>query len=165
VPEQAEVQFAADCGDLTRQNRASGWSPTESADTLGTLPKPDAPLSRTACCRPAAARGPHAACSASDEIVHYAGTDFCLATHRWASGAVDPQGFLLLEDFHLAGSTPVWTYGASRCASGKTSLDAPGRKHTYIQYNHVRGSSALEMELKALNLPSSIRPILALAAR
>src|ERR1700751_708862 len=36
--------------------------------------------------------------SAIDEIVHYAGTDFSLATHRWASGAVDPKGFLLLED-------------------------------------------------------------------
>src|SRR5437879_9667656 len=34
--------------------------------------------------------------SAIDEIVHYAGTDYSLATHRWASGAVDPQGFLLV---------------------------------------------------------------------
>src|SRR5712672_4401998 len=37
--------------------------------------------------------------SAIDEIVHYDGADFPLATHRWASGAIDPHGHLLLEDF------------------------------------------------------------------
>src|SRR5579863_10570261 len=25
-----------------------------------------------------------------DEIVHYSGADFSLATHRWSSGAIDP---------------------------------------------------------------------------
>src|ERR1700758_2994514 len=38
--------------------------------------------------------------SAIDEVVHYIGEDFSLATHRWVSGAVEPKGFLLLEDFH-----------------------------------------------------------------
>jgi len=88
--------------------------------------------------------------SAIDEIVHYAGTDFSLATHRWASGAVDPQGFLFLEDFHLEGSTPVWTYALADALLEKRVWMRQSENTTYIQYTLVRGSSALEMELKAL---------------
>jgi predicted glycogen debranching enzyme len=88
--------------------------------------------------------------SAIDEIVHYAGADFPLATDRWASGAVDPQGFLLLEDFHLEGSTPVWTYALADALLEKRVWMRQGENTTVTQYTLVRGSSALEMELKAL---------------
>jgi predicted glycogen debranching enzyme len=88
--------------------------------------------------------------SAIDEIVHYAGADFPLATHRWASGAIDPQGFLFLEDFHLEGSTPVWTYALADALLEKRVWMRQGENTTYIQYTFVRGSSALEMEWKAL---------------
>jgi predicted glycogen debranching enzyme len=87
---------------------------------------------------------------AIDEIVHYAGTDFSLATHRWASGAVDPKGFLLLEDFHLEGTTPVWTYALADALLEKRVWMRQGENTTCIQYTLVRGSSAMEMELKAL---------------
>ncbi len=88
--------------------------------------------------------------SAIDEIVHYAGTDFSLATHRWASGAVDPKGFLLLEDFHLEGATPVWTYAFADALLEKRVWMGQGENSTYIQYTLLRGSSAVEMDLKAL---------------
>src|SRR5580658_9056181 len=39
--------------------------------------------------------------AALDETVRYGGATYALATHRWASGAVDPQGFQLLESFRL----------------------------------------------------------------
>lgn len=87
---------------------------------------------------------------AIDEIVHYAGTDFSLATHRWASGAVDPKGFLLLEDFHLEGATPVWTYALADALLEKRVWMRQGENTTCVQYKLVRGSSAIEMELKAL---------------
>ncbi len=87
--------------------------------------------------------------SAIDEIVHYAGADFSLATHRWASGAVDPKGFLLLEDFHLEGSTPVWTYALADALLEKRIWMRQGENTTYIQYTFLRGSGALEMEMKA----------------
>ena len=88
--------------------------------------------------------------SAIDEIVRYAGVDFSLATHRWASGAVDPEGFLLLEDFRLEGSTPVWSYALADALLERRVWMRQGENTTYIQYTLVRGSSALEMELKAL---------------
>ena len=88
--------------------------------------------------------------SAIDEIVHFAGADFSLATHRWASGAVDPKGFLLLDDFHLEGSTPVWTYALADALLEKRVWMRQGENTTYIQYTLVRGSAPLELELKAL---------------
>ena len=88
--------------------------------------------------------------SAIDEIAHYAGADFSLATHRWASGAVEPQGFLLLEDFHLEGTTPVWTYALADALLEKRIWMRQGENTTFIQYSLVRGDNAIEMELKAL---------------
>jgi predicted glycogen debranching enzyme len=88
--------------------------------------------------------------SAFDEIIHYAGVDFSLATHRWASGAVDPQGFLFLEDFYLQGATPVWTYALADALLEKRVWMRHGENTTYIQYTLVRGRGPIEMELKAL---------------
>jgi predicted glycogen debranching enzyme len=88
--------------------------------------------------------------AAMDEIVHYCGTDFSLATHSWASGAVNPQGFLNLESFHLEGTKPVWTYALADALLEKRVWMRQGENTTYIQYTLVRGSSAIEMELKAL---------------
>src|SRR5690242_6778043 len=45
--------------------------------------------------------------AAVDEIVRYNGAEFALATHRWASGAVEPKGFLNIESFRLEGTTSV----------------------------------------------------------
>jgi len=33
-----------------------------------------------------------------------------LFTNRWASGAVEPRGYLALESFHLDGTIPVWRF-------------------------------------------------------
>jgi len=77
------------------------------------------------------------------------GRIFSLATHRWASGAVEPKGFLLLEDFRLEGSTPVWTYALSDALLEKRIWMRQGENTNVIQYTLQRGSSALEIDLKA----------------
>ena len=84
-----------------------------------------------------------------DEIVRYAGAEFSLATHRWAGGAIDPRGFLLIEDFHLEGTKPVWTYALADALLEKRVWMRQGENTTYIQYTLVRGSAPIEMELKA----------------
>ncbi len=88
--------------------------------------------------------------SAVDEIVHYAGMDYSLATHRWASGAVDPTGFAHVEDFHLEGTTPVWSYALADALLEKRVWMRQGENTTYVQYTLVRGSSVLDLNLKAL---------------
>jgi predicted glycogen debranching enzyme len=153
VPEQAEVQFGREiCGDLgAAESRewlvTNGIGGYASGTVAGSQTRRYHGL-LVAALQPPVGRAQLV--SAIDEIVHYAGTDFSLATHRWASGAVDPQGFLFLEDFHLAGSTPVWTYALADALLEKRVWMRQGENTTYIQYTLVRASSALEMELKAL---------------
>jgi predicted glycogen debranching enzyme len=153
VPEQAEVQFGREiCGDLAAAESrewlvTNGIGGYASGTVAGSQTRRyhgmlvaalQPPLGRTQLV------------SAIDEIVHYGGEDFSLATHRWASGAVDPQGYLLLEDFHLEGSTPVWTYALGDALLEKRVWMRQGENTTYIQYTLARGSTALEMEWKAL---------------
>ena len=153
MPEQAEVQFGREiCGELgAAESRewlvTNGIGGYASGTVAGSQTRRYHGLLVAALQPPV---GRTQLVSAIDEIVHYDGTDFSLATHRWADGAVDPQGFLLLEDFHLAGSTPVWTYALADALLEKRVWMRQGENTTYIQYTLVRGSRALEMELKAL---------------
>jgi predicted glycogen debranching enzyme len=85
-----------------------------------------------------------------DEIVRYGGATYSLATHRWASGAVDPQGFLYLESFRLEGATPVWTYSLADASLEKRVWMVQGENTTFIHYTLVCASGPLEIDLKAL---------------
>ena len=153
MPEQAEVQFGREiCGDLAAAESrewlvTNGIGGYASGTVAGSQTRRYHGLLVAALQPPL---GRTQLVSAIDEIVHYDGADFSLSTHRWASGAVDPQGFLLLEDFHLEGSTTVWTYALVDALLEKRIWMRVGENTTYIQYTLVRASSALEMELKAL---------------
>jgi predicted glycogen debranching enzyme len=84
-----------------------------------------------------------------DEIVRYGGATYVLATHRWGSGAVDPQGFLYLESFRLENTTPVWTYSLADALLEKRVWMVHGENTTFIHYSLVRASGPLEIDLKA----------------
>src|SRR5258706_12368799 len=85
-----------------------------------------------------------------DEIVRYNGAEFALATHSWASGAIEPQGFQHIEGFRLEGTMPVWTYAIGDARLEKRIWMQRGVNTTYAQYTMVQGSGSLEMELKTL---------------
>jgi predicted glycogen debranching enzyme len=89
-----------------------------------------------------------------DEIVRSGGAEFALATHRWASGAVEPNGFQYIEGFRLEGTTPVWTYALgdaqARVRVEKRVWMEQGANTTYVQYKLLEASAAVDMELKAL---------------
>jgi predicted glycogen debranching enzyme len=85
-----------------------------------------------------------------DEIVRYAGKEYPLATHFWASGAIDPKGFLSIESFRLEGMTPVWTYALAGALLEKRIWMRQGENTTYVQYTLLRGSGPIDLELKAL---------------
>jgi predicted glycogen debranching enzyme len=153
VTEQAEVQFGREiCGDLAAAESrewlvTNGIGGYASGTIAGSQTRRYHGLLVAALQPPL---GRTQLVSAIDEIVHYAGEDFSLATHRWASGAVDPQGYLLIEDFHLEGSTPVWTYALADALLEKRVWMRQGENTAYLQYTLVRGSSALEMDVQAL---------------
>ena len=88
--------------------------------------------------------------AAVDEIAHYSGSDFSLATHQWAGGSVDPQGFRLIERFHLEGMNPVWTYALADALLEKRIWMRQGENTTYLQYTLVRASEPLSLDLKVL---------------
>jgi predicted glycogen debranching enzyme len=153
LSEQAEIQFGREiCGELA-EAESREWLVTNgiggyaSGTVAGSQTRRYHGLLVAALQPPV---GRTQLVSAIDEIVHYGGADFPLATHRWASGAVDPKGFLLLEDFHLEGTTPAWTYALADALLEKRIWMRHGENTTYIQYTLVRGSGALEVELKAL---------------
>jgi predicted glycogen debranching enzyme len=153
VPDQAEIQFGREiCGDLSAAESrewlvTNGIGGYASGTVAGTLTRRYHGLLVAALQPPV---GRTQLVSTIDEIVYYSGADFPLATHHWASGAVDPKGFLVLENFHLEGTKPVWTYSLADALLEKRVWMRQGENTTYIQYTLVRGSSAVEMELKAL---------------
>ena len=68
-----------------------------------------------------------------DEVVRCGDETFSLSTHKWASGTVDPQGFHLLQRFHLAGMDPVWTYALADALIEKRVWMRQGENTTYVQ--------------------------------
>ncbi len=85
-----------------------------------------------------------------DEIVRCGVAKFALATHLWASGAVEPKGFQYIDGFRLDGTTPVWTYAPGDARLEKRVWMQQGTNTTYVQYTLLEGSAAIEMELNAL---------------
>jgi len=45
-----------------------------------------------------------------DATLHFGGARYPLFTNRWGGGAIDPEGYRLLESFHLEGTMPVWRF-------------------------------------------------------
>jgi len=153
VSEQAEVQFGREiCGDLDlAESRewlvTNGIGGYASGTVAGSQTRRYHGLLVAALQPPV---GRTQLVSAIDEIVYYAGADYSLATHRWANGAVDPKGFLLVEEFHLEGTKPVWSYALADALLEKRVWMRQDENTTYIQYTLVRGSSAVDLDLKAL---------------
>ena len=85
-----------------------------------------------------------------EETAVYRGEDYYISANRWGSGVVDPQGFHLMERFHLEGTTPVWTYAIADALLEKRVWMEQGQNTTYIRYDLVRGSHPLNLTLKAL---------------
>jgi len=153
VSDQAEIQFGREiCGELAAAESrewlvTNGIGGYASGTVAGTLTRRYHGL-LVAALQPPLGRTQLVALF--DEVVHYAGADFSLTTHRWASGAIEPQGFLNLESFHLEGTAPVWTFALADALLEKRVWMRQGENTTYIQYTLLRGSAPVELELKAL---------------
>jgi predicted glycogen debranching enzyme len=87
---------------------------------------------------------------AIDEKLRYGGVEYLLATHRWASGAIEPSGYRSIQTFRLEGTIPVWTYELADALMEKRIWMRQGENTTFVQYTLVRGSSPIEVEMKVL---------------
>ena len=85
-----------------------------------------------------------------EETASYDGRDYALATNRWASGAVEPKGFLNIESFRLEGTTPVWRFALGDALLEKRIWMRQGENTSYVQYSLLRGSGPARLAVKAL---------------
>ncbi|MGD2207390.1 MAG: amylo-alpha-1,6-glucosidase [Anaerolineae bacterium] len=93
-----------------------------------------------------------------DETATYGGRAYPLFANRWRDGQLEPEGYHHLERFHLEGTTPVWTFACADALlekrvwmqQGATAADAVLHNTTYVRYDLCRGSSSLELSIKAL---------------
>src|SRR3984893_18331161 len=83
-----------------------------------------------------------------DEIARYDGADYALGTNRWASGSIEPQGHVHIESFRLEGTSPVWRFAIADAILEKRVWMRHGENTTYVQYTLLRGSQAMELELR-----------------
>lgn len=85
-----------------------------------------------------------------DETIVYHEQTYALATHRWANGMVSPKGYQHLEQFHLEGTTPVWSYAIGDALLEKRIWMQPRVNTTYLSYRVQRSSGPLVIAIKAL---------------
>lgn len=88
--------------------------------------------------------------SKAEEVVRYAGRDYALSANRWSGGSVEPQGFQFIEQFHLAGSIPVWRFACADAVLEKRVWMQDGANTTFIRYELIYGSAPAGLEVKVL---------------
>lgn len=85
-----------------------------------------------------------------NETATYRGNTYELFHDEWEDDRPAARGDLLLESFHLEGTTPVWTYAIADCRLQKRIWMPPGENSTCIRYTLLRGSSSLHLEIHPL---------------
>jgi len=85
-----------------------------------------------------------------DETAEYNGTEYPLYTNRWEGNIIDPHGYFHLEEFHLEGTIPVWTFAVADARIEKRIWMQPGKNTTYIQYHVVHATGPVKLNIKAL---------------
>src|SRR5215467_205269 len=85
-----------------------------------------------------------------DEVARIGGQSFELATHRWQSGAVAPEGYKSSQGFCLEGTIPVWTYQVGAALLEKRVWMRHGENTTFVRYSLLESPSPLELELNIL---------------
>ena len=85
-----------------------------------------------------------------EETATYDGSEFALSTNRWASGAVEPKGYLNIESFRLEGTIPTWRFALSGALVEKRIWMRRGENTTYVQYVLRGGNGPVRLAVKAL---------------
>ncbi len=85
-----------------------------------------------------------------DEVAEYDGRPYPLATNRWRSGVIEPQGFRRIEEFRLEGTSPVWTYALADALLTKKIWMEQGANTTYVRYRLERAGEPVKLSIKVL---------------
>ncbi len=85
-----------------------------------------------------------------DETIHYQHQDYPLFNNCWLGGIKNPRGDRHLKNFHLEGTTPIWTFSCGGAVIEKRIWMELAKNTTYVQYQFHQGQEALSLSLKAL---------------
>jgi len=86
-----------------------------------------------------------------DENLRYDNRCYSLGANRWRGGSVSPEGFRLIERFHLSESTPVWTFACGDAIIEKRVWMREGANTTFVRYDVARATAGgVEFEIKVL---------------
>jgi glycogen debranching enzyme len=91
-----------------------------------------------------------------DEIASVGGETFMLGANRWRGGAVDPQGYTLLESFRLEGGVPFWSFSLAGAVLEKRVWMLHGANTTFVEYRLVKmtasanGAGAVDLAIKVM---------------
>ena len=85
-----------------------------------------------------------------DETVTYRGTDFDLATNRWASGSVAPSGYRNVQSFELDGSVPRWRFACADALIDKRVWMEHGENTSYVAYTLVTAKQPVSLTARAI---------------
>ena len=85
-----------------------------------------------------------------DETAIYFNKEYPLYTNRWISGIVEPKGYQYLNQFHLEGTTPLWTYTFADVLLEKRVWMQQKENTTYVKYSLIQSSYPVTLSVKAL---------------
>jgi len=85
-----------------------------------------------------------------DEVADYNGASYSLATNRWTGGAIEPRGYLHIQNFRLEGTVPVWQFALGETLLEKRIWMRQGENTTYVQYRVMRSSQPLDLRVAVL---------------
>lgn len=78
------------------------------------------------------------------------GRRFQISTSEYGEGVFDPEGYRRIEEFHLEGTLPVWTYALAGGLLERRVWMTHGKNTTYVSFRHVRGSAPMDLEITPL---------------
>jgi predicted glycogen debranching enzyme len=85
-----------------------------------------------------------------DITAHYQGRDWPLFSNEYSDGTIAPEGYRLLESFHLDKGMPVWRYACADALIEKRLLMEPGRDVTQLALRVVQASAPVAFTLLPL---------------
>jgi len=85
-----------------------------------------------------------------NERLTLGGQTFLLSSNEYGDGTVDPQGFQYIEEFHLDGLIPVWTFALADALLEKRVWMAHERNTTYITYTLKRAAHPVALDIWAM---------------
>jgi predicted glycogen debranching enzyme len=94
--------------------------------------------------------GRHLALASLDAVVVIGDRRHRLATHEWAGGAIDPQGFIDLASFELREGVPAWRWSLGDVVIEREVAMVHGQPTVGIVHRVVRAPNSVRVELSAL---------------